>query len=465
MDLSDNLVEQVRNQLNLKHNTPLTIDMLGHIKKLDLKKEDIKYLKYFFNLEEVSFSSFPSIIDEDFSSLSKYKIKKIIISEQNALFHVDVSNFKYLKELELVHNDNIVLLKGLSNLDKLVFYDNKSFTNIEDICDSIKDIDLALDIIYYKKILNYSMVNYIGLNVIDKISWVGSVGLRKYLVYDYSKYEMDYIVSSIVKVTSKYIYAKDDESERFAVLYKWMIENIHFVNDDIEETRNSINSIYDVFKYKEAGRLLYARTFQLLLSFADIDSTMVYSLGALKDFQFAKNENPISLLGTSDYGLLRVNIYNKNYYCDIARDSLLRFSKMFDYYRLFLVSKEELKGIHKLVGEGNIVANQSYIGDDGDDLVFFSNSRFKEINSVYKEIDKILNTIDMIKRISKDEIATKAFVSDFNSLLKKYINDNKMYFLYNYFPDVNDISYYIHYLYNHKLLSQYMYKIFSYIKK
>ena len=469
MNLSNNLTKQVLEKLNLDYNTPLTIDMLGHIKKLDLEKEDIKYLKYFFNIEEIILSSFPSVTDEEILELSKYKIKKLFVIEQNALFNVDFSGFKNLKELEVIHNENITFIKGLDNLDKLVFYDNKSFINIDAIFDSIKDVNLTLDIVYYKKVLNYSMLNYIGSDAIDNISWIGSVGLRNLIVHDYSSYEMDYIIKSIVKVTSKYIYAKDDEYERFAILYKWMIDNIKFINNDIEEPRNSINSLYDVFKYKVAGRLLYARTFQLLLSFVDIETTMVYSMGALKDFQFANGEKAISLLGTSDYGLLRVNLSNKFYYCDIARDSLINSSKLFNYYKLFLASKKELKDIHQLVAEGNVMADYSYNGDDGDDLIFFSESRFKEINNIYRTIDKILNTIDMIKEISTDEIATKVFTADFNKSLKEYINLNKMYFIYNYFPDSldsnDDLSYYVNYLYIHKLISDYMYKIFCLIKK
>ena len=54
-------------------------------------------------------------------------------------------------------------------------------------------------------------------------------------------------------------------------------------------------------------------------------------------------------------------------------------------------------------------------------------------------------------------------------ILKNYINSNKMYFIYNYFPDVdntkNELSYYVNYLYKHKLLSDYMYRVFSLIKK
>ena len=313
------------------------------------------------------------------------------------------------------------------------------------------------------------MLNYIGSDIIDNISWIGSVGIREYVIHDYSKYEIEYIIKSIVKVTSKYIYAKDDEYERFAILYKWMTDNIRFINEDLEEARNSINSLYDVFKYRTAGRLLYTRTFQMLLSFADIESSMVYSLGALKDFQFASGESAVSILGNSDYGLLRVKLSNKYYYCDIARDSLIRSSKMFDYYKLFLVSKDELRSIHKLVGEGGIDANYSYNGDDADDLVYFSESRFKEINMMYRKIDKLLGTIDMIKEISKDEIATRAFVSDFTGSLRDYVNKNKLYFIYNYFPDainsIDEISYYVNYLYIHKLISDYMYKIFSLIKK
>ena len=55
MNLSNNLTKQVLEKLNLDYNTPLTIDMLGHIKKLDLEKEDIKYLKHFFNIKLKNF--------------------------------------------------------------------------------------------------------------------------------------------------------------------------------------------------------------------------------------------------------------------------------------------------------------------------------------------------------------------------------------------------------------------------
>jgi len=205
--------------------------------------------------------------------------------------------------------------------------------------------------------------------ILDRFTWVESVGLRKYIIHEYTTDEIKSLIQNVTAIVSKYVYVDDGDIERFGILYKWMTSNIEFVNEDDPKNENveTVSNMYKVFNYRKGGRLSFAKAFQLLLSFAGVKSSVVYSLGALESIGYYNGQKVYSLLGTSDYALLRVSIDERYYYCDIAWDSFVSDYKYFDQLRLFLVSKNELKLRHKFVGEGNIEKSYSYHGDDSDD--------------------------------------------------------------------------------------------------
>jgi hypothetical protein len=217
----------------------------------------------------------------------------------------------------LTHNDNLLDVYGLSKVNKLVFYDNKDYKNIQQIVDYLLLDDkksLTLDIVYYVDIANILYDLGESSLVLDKISWIESIGLRKYSTYEYSKGEIESIFKYISFIASKYVYKTDSDIEKFTILYTWMINNIKFLNEDDPngENLNLISNVNKVFSYGRGGRLSFAKAFQLLLSFANIKSSVVYSMGANDVIGFYNDQKVCSLLGESDYAVLRVNLDNRN---------------------------------------------------------------------------------------------------------------------------------------------------------
>lgn len=400
--LSDNLKKELQEQINLS-NFSDTIDeqVLKDIQKIRLSKNDLSLLRYFVHLEELELDVFPSINQQDVDFISQVvpHLKSLKIQEQNAIFELDITSLKELERLTLIHNDNLVKIHCGTSLKQFVFYDNKEFRDVSQLIELLsktKDCHFVLDIVYYVEIVRTLLNIPTEKDCIFKISWIESIGLRKFKIHEYTTEELQYLVDFATYVTSKYIFVTDGVYEKFGILYRWMIQNIQFVNEDDPKESNleNVNSIIDVFKYKKGGRLSYAKAFQLLLRFVDISSTVVYSMGALEKIGYYNGKNVYSLLGTSDYSLLRVELDYKYYYCDIAWDSLVDGYKYFDVLRLFLVSKEELRLRHKFVGEGNIEHTYSYHGDDSDDLLMFSNDRIKEVDDILADVEREKPLID-----------------------------------------------------------------------
>ena len=132
----------------------------------------------------------------------------------------------------------------------------------------------------------------------------------------------------------------------------------------------------------------------MLLSFAGIKSSVVYSLGAIDDIGVYNGDKFYSLLGEFDYAVLRVTLDGRDYYCDIAWDAVVLENGHYDKLRLFLFSKDELKIRHKFVGEANITNTHSYRGDDSDDLIMFSKDRIKEVEETFDDIERLKPKID-----------------------------------------------------------------------
>ncbi len=398
MQLVGYLSKQVNSMLNKKdiNNTFFTEEELSSITTISLSKKDLCYVDYFSNVENLNLDSFPSVTNDDIILISQKlkNVKNLKIKEQNALFNLNLADFEKLETLCVIHNDNLVVIDGFKSLSKFTFYDNKDFSDfnfIIDYCVNNKDTTLTLDIEYYVPFVRKLYELGLDFNILKRILWVESIGLRKYVTYDYTSSEIESIFRYVSSIADKYTYKKDDDIHKFASLYNWMLNNIKFVNEDDPdgENLNLISNVNRVFSSGKGGRLSFAKAFQLLLSFVNIKSSVVYSMGATDVIGYYNGKKVCSLLGESDYALLRVTLDGKDYYCDIAWDSLVKFLGFYDNLRLFLVSKDELKIRHRLVGEGNIEKTYSYHGDDVDDLIKFAESRYKEVTELFDDIDRM----------------------------------------------------------------------------
>ncbi len=415
IQLSESLSTYVRRELKIldDNRTSFSENELASVSYVSMSKDDMNVIKYFRNLSVLSLEHYPSLSDEDIKYIGE-KIPSIIslkVKEQNQIYKIDLSSFNNLVELALIHNENLVQVSGLNKVKRLTFYDNKEFKNIKQIVDYLNktpDCRATLDFLYY--------VDFKRSNLLEErysnISWVESLGLRSYSIHEYSQMERNFVMDFISKIVSKYIYVKDNSFQKFAVLYRWMIDNIRFLNEDDSGymSLSNYNNTYKVLNTRCGGRLSYSRTFQMLLSYAGIDSFTVYSYGALETIGFFDNQKAFSLLGTSDYSLIRVLLDNKYYYSDITWDSMIDSYKQADALRVFLVSKNELLSRHKFVGEGNIRESYSYPSEDILDINQFAKDRIIEVDQLFGELDSIDSVIfnaDIEKSILENILLTK----------------------------------------------------------
>lgn len=397
IQLSKSLISKINKILNLANDNVLFSEsQLELVTELSIAKADLEYVEYFKNVETLEIGMFPSFSSEEIVELGRKlpKVKSLKIKEQNAIFRLNLSSFNNLEELCLIHNDNLVDISGVNKLNRFTFYDNKDYDNIQQLVDYFEKCQISsiqLDITYYFDIMRYLDSVNKNLDVLKKIKWIESVGLRRFVVHEYTDSEIESLVDNVSYIVSRYVHVTDGDIEKFGVLYDWMINNIEFVNEDDPKGENVslVSNAAKVLNYRKGGRLSFAKAFQLLLRYAGVNSAIVYSMGAFDTIGFFNGQKVYSLLGESDYAILRVVLDGRIYYCDIAWDCMVNKFKFFDKLRLFLFSKDELRIRHKFVGEGNIENTCSYHGDDSDDLLQFAQDRIKEVDDVFLDIERL----------------------------------------------------------------------------
>lgn len=392
--LSDNISSFLCNEyFNISYRNEFSNEELDKVTRLRLSKNDIKYLEFFRNVEELEFSMFPSIDDEDIKKVGLFcrSVKKIIIQEQNDLFNLDLSNFSSLNSLSIVHNDNLISVSGIRRVSELEIYDNKDYMDVEYLLSLVNgNINVKLDIVYYVYMVRILVNDNRNADVLDKCKWIESIGIRDFSVKEYSTEEVHELYELMSSIVSKYIFVTDGIYEKVGILYQWMINNIKFVNEDVDKNENilNFNSVDKVFSYMIGGRLSYAKAFQLLLSVASVDARIVYSFGADENIGCYNGEKVYSLFGNSDYALLRLRLDDKSCYLDVAWDCYTKDFVFASDIRLFLISKEEIKRRHKIVGEGNVGNSSTYHEDDVEDLIMFSKNRINDVDRMFMKLDE-----------------------------------------------------------------------------
>jgi hypothetical protein len=400
--LDGELANVVRKELGIKDKkvTEFKEEDLKTVTQIRISRDDLELLKYFPNVSVLDIDLFPSILDEDLIDISNAlpNVSSLKIKEQNDLYEIDLSTFTNIKEIALIHNDNLRSFKIVKLLDRFTFYDNKDFNRCDQIVSYLinnPDAKVTLDIAQYIDTARLIYRLHEDSSLLSRITWVECSGLRKYSMHQFTNDEIVSLMGAISSIASKYIYVSDGEIEKFGILYKWMINNVSFVNEDEpnNESASNINNIYKVFNFRKGGRLSYAKAFQILLSYVGIESTVVYSYGARDEIGYYNGKKVYSLLGDSDYALLRVKLDGRYYYTDVAWDSMISKLNYFDELRLLLISKDELKLRHKLVGEDEITKSYSYNGDDSDDLIVFANDRINEVDKLFTDIERYDSSI------------------------------------------------------------------------
>ena len=246
------------------------------------------------------------------SGSGKSSLVRRMKSFDDSIIHVDIDKIGHdiLKDEEIVENivkiveDDSVVVNGVLDRKKvgnIVFNDlekyNKYYKYTEDIENAIidkiiednKDKKVVLDWIildqtkYWKK-LDYKILVETDYDIRkervikrDNIS-EEYFDLREVMKKDYNKEEMNVVLkgNNISDIVSMYCFNNDTDIKKFCVLHKWMLDNIVYINEDVEE-HLEYYGVVDAFVHKKAGRLSYARVFQLLLLAAGIKAELVYS--------------------------------------------------------------------------------------------------------------------------------------------------------------------------------------------
>ena len=156
----------------------------------------------------------------------------------------------------IIHNDNLLDIVGLEKVNKFTFYDNKDYENIKQLVDYLlinKDSLVVLDIVYYVNIVNILYEMNEDVSLLKSFTWIESIGLRKYLNYEYNNIEIESLMKHISYIASKYVYSDDSDIMKFCVLYNWVLKNMKFVNEDDPQNEN-LSLISDVNKVFSYGR-------------------------------------------------------------------------------------------------------------------------------------------------------------------------------------------------------------------
>lgn len=504
--LSEKLTKYV-NKVQKLNNVEFTNEDLCNVTKLVLSKEDIPSIRHFENLESIEFSSFPSITQSELDEVAAMnpKIQELIIKDQSALVNLDLEMFFYLRKLTIISNDNISYiydLDKLSKLEEVVIYDNKNL-NIDNLYDFIanSNIKFNIDLIYYHSFVN-SLIDEnkdISDTLYDRVQFVDCYGYRKTHVKVLKKEDLFSLLDNINDIVSLYCFDNDTDIKKFYKIHQWMMKNITYINEDVEENLDYYG-VVDAFVDLKAGRLSYARTFQLLLLFVGIKTDLVYSTGATELIGKYTDIDLVSFQGDGDYALVKCLIDEKYYYTDIAWNRFTTENNCYSDLKLLLLSKEDISLKHKLVGEGIVEKSATYNPKLLEDVISEVENNIQDVDYLLKDInlsdENVSNSkelfgennkeIDELKeRISQEEVGTELYnklveelvslekvINSYNKILVKYTDSQKeliekySFFIMSNYLLVNDITKVssdirrkLELRRNYKIISQYLYDL------
>ena len=157
VQLSESLSTYVRRELKISDptKTSFTEEELAGVSYASISKDDMDVIKYFRNLSVLDLNHYPSITSEDLKLIGE-SIPSIIslkIKEQNSLYRIDLSPFKNLVEIAIIHNDNLVQVENMPNkVRRFTFYDNKEYKNVQQLVyylDGSEILRPTIHFIYY----------------------------------------------------------------------------------------------------------------------------------------------------------------------------------------------------------------------------------------------------------------------------------------------------------------------------
>lgn len=402
-------------------------DELSLVREIVIDKKSLEYINLFPNIT--------SIIIDGSDELDSAEIKNVISSfpnleslsiyGQDKLQYLDVSSLTKMKDLKLVSNKGLHRIVGADKLDELsnfVFYDNQTYLTIPELCNSVAEmskngVQCDFDVLYMQHMLQ-SNRNFDSNN----LKWSEAVGLASQgNKLQYSTEELKKAVDKAREIVNLYIKPTDTLTQKYAILYQWMCENIRYDHEAIDNnythsfdgknqglvggTNGTVNGLV----YGNCVCEGYSKSMQLLLRMCDIPS---FDIGCIAEDK-SMNAPMINIDGKKktnigDHSIIKVNLDGKIYYSDITWDAS-SFQKGYkrDY---FLLSKADMQKDHKLIGEEYVSTSfKSVSPDEQQELLNYAKGRIVAVSEEKKNFErrKPKENTEIIAEVNKDLIAKR----------------------------------------------------------
>lgn len=330
---------------------------LDYITYINLRKADLRYLRYLKKLDTLILDSFPSITNEDLLTIEDTcpSLKTLIIKEQTGLKEADFRRIKGLKNLAIISNEHLTSVKGLEHLEleSFEFYDNVAYLNVDYVVKYALDLSkrknkVELDSLYYIDVINYlteKIDDYdVYHNYVEEcFNWNEKVGFKMQQRLSYKTGEMHIIYENAMDFVRNYVDLNASDLDKFTTIYLWMLKNIRLVDNDYA------NGICFGLKNYESNARSYAKILQFILRIVKIDSFDINTLPLL--------ESSYGEIPSDDYFILRTLIDGVVNYSDPAWDAKVSQASGNISTVYMLVSKNSILLNHRIIGELSIDNN------------------------------------------------------------------------------------------------------------
>lgn len=291
----------------------------------------------------------------DYSDINKYEnLQSLIITHNKNIRKLDVSNLKKLNTLIIVGNENLTEINGienLKNLDRVIIVGNniKVFNDMRQFLINIKNVSMCkLDVNMYHYLINDSSFDIKTYNV----DFAEKISVGEFYSLDLGKMEELYNIG--LQIIQKIISNDMDEYEKVRKIYKYIVENLSYDYDSLEERNKyvysnsisvygndykDINTSYKALKDHMVVCEGYANSLKFLLNIIGVESKTIVC--------FFKNSGESFEYFNHTASMIKIDgIW---YYCDsqLENDS--------GNLKYFLQTREEFEITHRLKNEKNYI--------------------------------------------------------------------------------------------------------------
>lgn len=347
---------------------------LNYITSLNLNSADVRYLQYFKNLKTLVIDSFPSVSDGAFKEIAMTcpNIVNLAIKNQAALKRINITPFKYLRNLSVVSNEHLVSIVGLEEkkLDSFEFYDNVLYEDINSIMEySVKPqndmVRVNIDALYYgdaMKVLANNIADYDEYKnyLEERFIWSEKLGFREQRRESYSTGQLQVAYENACDVVHKYVNENASDEEKFTSLYLWLQKYIV-----IESKRNlHVNEgIVNSFLNKKSNPQSYAKVLQFLLRQVNVESFDINTFSLENSDKYYLSPDSYCSIPSDDYFVLRTKLNGVYNYSDIAWDAVIAQATGEFSAHFYLLNKDGIMRNHRIIGE-MAIENEEAISDD-----------------------------------------------------------------------------------------------------